>query len=445
MFTRSLQSLTITFILLFLAVTTLGGVMLFLTTQHAVVRLAEERAVDVSESISPDGATADPKTISARIDDLSNNRDTGDLGMVLIDRHGREIAGNISFARLLPAGFSRLSAADDILGLTHGRAFTRVLPGGLRLIVIIETEPIDNYSAARARSYVVVFGTIIAVVIAGLLLFRTLVARRIFAMRQTVDAIIDGDLSRRVPTIGSHDAFDHQAAAFNRMLDRIGELMAEIRNVTNDLSHELRTPLARLRGLLAAIVKKPSAADIRDEIELALAEADGLLAMSAAMLRIAEIDSGQRRAGFVDLDLGSLVGEVVETLTPIAEDSGHGLAMARCEPAAMRGDRQLLVQMTLNLVENALRHTPRGTSISVGVTTSAQGVRLVVEDDGPGINSAVRDIAMRRFGRIDPHQNGAGHGLGLALVASIARLHQAVMMLEDADPGLRVVIQSAAA
>ncbi|MGN6376086.1 MAG: ATP-binding protein [Sphingomonas sp.] len=438
---RSLRSLTVTFVVLFLVVTTLGGIALFATTHVAVVRLAEARAVAVSASIAPEDAPASRATITARIADLANNRDTGDLGMVLTDRQGHELAGNLPFHRPLPNGFSTLSAADGIPGLTHGRAFTRPLPGGMRLIVFVETEPIDNYGAARTRSYLIVFGAIIVVVIGGLLRFRVLVARRIIAMRETVDAIIDGDLSRRVPMLGSHDAFDRQAEGFNRMLDRIGELMAEIRSVTNDISHELRTPLARLRGQLALVAEQPAAAPVRVEIDRALVEADCLLAMSTAMLRIAEVDSGHRRAGFVARDLGTIVGEGVDTLTAVADESSHRLSLTRCDPAPMRGDRLLLVQMTLNLIENALRHTPPGSWIAVAVVTGAGGVRLEVQDDGPGIGRDAREAAMRRFGRVGAESRGAGYGLGLPLVASIARLHGGTVALEDAEPGLRVIVR----
>jgi signal transduction histidine kinase len=437
---RSLRSLTIAFVLLFFVVTLLGGIALFATTRITVIRLAEARAAAVSTAIAPNGLPASPAAIAARITDLSDNRDTGDLGMVLTDRDGRQLAGNLPFRRVLPPGYSDLSASDGIPGLTHGRALTRVLPGGLRLIVFVETEPIDNYRAARVRSYLIVFGAIIAVVIAGMLGFRALVARRIVAMRQTVDAIIDGELDRRVPMLGSNDAFDNQAAGFNRMLDRIGELMAEVRNVTNDLSHELRTPLARLRGQLAAIAERPEAAPLNDAIAEALAEADGLLALSTALLRIAEVDSGHRRAGFVALDLAAIVAEVVETMSAVAEDGAHRLDMIGADAAAMRGDRRLLVQLVLNLIENALRHTPPGSRITLVVDAGGEGVRLVVEDDGPGIAAAARDAAMRRFGRIEATRRSAGHGLGLPLVASIARLHGGTVSLEDAEPGLRVVI-----
>lgn len=436
----SLTVLTGSFAALFVTVTGIAGIVLYASTHAALVDLAKTRIASVSASIAPDDAAVAAGQVAARIVDLSDDRDTGDLGMVLLDRKGRQIAGNIRLARPLPIGFSVLSAADGIPGLTGGRALVRALPHGLRLIVIAETEPFDGYRTARTRLYAAAFGAILVVGMAGLALFGMLVARRIAAMRRTVDAIVDGDMTRRVPMLGTRDAFDQQAAGFNRMLDRIGELMEEVRGVSNDLAHELRTPLARLRHELASTAQEASAGPVREGIERAIGEVDGLLAVSTAMMRIAEIDSGRRRAGFATLDLARLASDAVEALIPVAEESGHRLTLAPHERVDIRGDRQLLIQMIVNLIENGLRHTPPGTSIEVSLTGMVDQVRLTVSDTGPGIAATMRDDVMRRFARGPGGARHEGHGLGLPLVAAIARLHGGKTLLEDATPGLRVTV-----
>jgi signal transduction histidine kinase len=266
--------------------------------------------------------------------------------------------------------------------------------------------------------------------------------------RATHGTIVDGDTQRRVPVDGSDSAFDQQARAFNAMLDRIAALMAEISNVSNDIAHDLRTPLARLRGRLQALAQRteggadggaPTPA-IAAEIEAAIAESDTLLAMFAAILRIAEIEGGARRAGFERVDLGAIAHHVATTMQPAAADAGRSLADGDPVHLPVAGDRRLLAQALINLVENAIRHTPEGSRIRIAAIRAGDRALVMVEDDGHGIPAAERARALRRFGRLDGSRASSGHGLGLPLVESIARLHRGTLSLDDAGPGLRAVI-----
>lgn len=437
---RSLRGLTIVFLALFLSITTLAGLGTFFATRSTINALVDQRIEFESHEIAPLNQAVHRTTLRRRITDLTGRRDTADLGILLTEEDGRAIVGNTRFTRRLPLGFSSLDDADSIEGLSAGRAFVRDIPGGMRLVVFAETEPFDNYAAARRLIYVAGFGAIVLVVLTGLLAFRSLVGRRIGEMRRTAESIIEGDLSSRVPVAGDGGEFDQQAAAFNRMLDRIGQLMAEIRNVSNDISHEMRTPLARLRNALELIGQRDDAGPVRDDVELAREQADDLLAMFAAMLRIAEVESGSRRAGFEPLDLGALAGEVVEIVRPLAQERGHAIGLARADQAKLGGDRQLLTQLLVNLTENAVTHTPSGTTVRVAVETRGKSVALVVADDGAGIPEAQRRLVMRRFGRLERTGRPGGHGLGLPLADAIARLHGGTLCLEDAEPGLRIVV-----
>ena len=249
--------------------------------------------------------------------------------------------------------------------------------------------------------------------------------------RRTVDAIVAGDMQRRVPVNGATDEFDRQAIAFNRMLDKIAMLMDGLRNVSNDVAHDLRTPLARLRGRLAAIAARGGDAAIGEAIE----ECDRILAMFAAMLRIAEVEAGRRVAGFEAVDLATLADEVCEALAPVADESGHALHW-RLHALPIRGDARLIEQMLVNGIENALRHTPPGTTITVAGGMHGDQVVLTIRDDGPGIPAGQRALALRRFGRLEASRNRPGHGLGLPLVAAILRLHGGALTLRDGEPGL---------
>lgn len=438
---RSLRALTLAFLLLFVGVTLATGFAIYSTSQRTIRKLVDQRIGSESNALLS-GTNNDPREIERRIGTFAHNRTTGDLGFALADADGRHIAGNIRPARRLPLGFSTMGSDDGIEGLSYGRALVRRLDNGLMLTTVAETEPFDTYHAARIRIYVKGFGAIILLVVSATLLFGALIRRRIIEMRRTVDAIIDGDLHQRVPVDGSNSEFDLQAQAFNRMLDRIEALMREIANVSNDIAHDLRTPLARMRHQLEKLTTRPEAAGVQEELGDALAEADQLLAMFAAILRIAEVEGGERRAGFTRFDLGALAAEVAETMKPVVEEGGHRLATGPCDPVELAGDRRLLTQVLVNLIENAMRHTPPGTTITVGARAEPEGgVTLIVADDGPGIPEAARGKAMRRFGRLDPARNHGGYGLGLSLADAITRLHHGVMALEDAGPGLRVAIR----
>ncbi|PJG45982.1 two-component sensor histidine kinase [Sphingobium sp. LB126] len=441
---RSLRALTLAFLAVFLGATLATAFGIYFATFRTIDHLVEQRIASASAAIAPEGERAQARRIGLRIMAAARERDTGDLGFILFD-HGSQVAGNVRVTRPLPLGLSQVDVADRIKGLSHGKVLTRDLGDGLRLAVIAETEPFDHYNAARKRIYLIGFGSIIAIALAAATTFTLIVRRRITDMRTTVEAIFDGDMTQRVPVDGSGTAFDRQAVAFNRMLDRIGALMEEMGHVTNGVAHELRTPLARLRNQLSLLARDPQAQAVRDRIEDAQAEADRLLGLFAALLRIAEVESGARRADFAPVDLKALVEDSVEALEPVIEESGHRIAGLALAEARIVGDGQLLTQMVVNLVENILRHTPGGTEIGITLEAGEGGTVLSVADDGPGIAAQDRAKALDRFGRLSGGGQVKGYGFGLPLVAAIARLHGGTLELEDARPGLlaRVILPGA--
>ena len=438
---RSLRALTLVFLLVFLATTIATVLGLLAVTHSTIAQLVDQRITAESDILAPQQSKLDRAELIARIDLLTRDRNTGDLGIVLTDPRGRQVAGNVQIGRPLPLGYSDLGQHDRIEGLTHGRALVRDIGGGLRLTVAAETEPVDHYDAARVRIYLAGFGSIILVVVGSTLLFTRSIRRRIVDMRATAEAIIDGDLRSRVPVDGSGSTFDRQAATFNRMLDRIGALMDQIANVTNDIAHEMRTPLSRFHQRLGLLASHAQAGPLRAELNEALNDANHLLGMFTAMLRIAEVEGGARRAGFAAVDLSALCAGIVTMLDAVAAESGHRLRVRAEEDIVMPGDRQLLSQMIINLIENSLRHTPHGSYIDVALHREGGEAILQVTDNGPGIDARDRKKALARFHRLDPGREQDGHGLGLPLVHAIVRLHRGDIALEDAEPGLRVVVR----
>lgn len=439
---RSLRSLTAAFLLLFLVAVAATGYATFHATKQTIRILVDKRLDALSGEVLTDTRRGDAAAILDHLAMLSRQRATGDIGFALTDAGGRWLGGNVRPARPLPPGFSALTAQNGIAGLSTGRALVRDAGGGLSFATIAETEPIDDFGPARVRLYAIGFGSIIVIVLTGTALFGTIVSRRIGEVRATAQAIIDGDMRRRVPVDPGGGAFADQAAAFNRMLDRIAQLMAAITNVSNDIAHDMRTPLARLRSRLALLDARADTAAVRDELAAATADCDALLAMFTATLRIAEVEGGDRRAGFAPLDLAALAGDFGEMMAPVAAEAGHPLIIERrAAAAAIVGDRQLLSQALLNLVENALRHTPPGTPVTLSVAVAGGDAVLAVRDAGAGIPPAEHALALRRFGRLERSRTTPGHGLGLPLAAAVARLHRGTLTLEDAAPGLRVVLR----
>jgi signal transduction histidine kinase len=221
------------------------------------------------------------------------------------------------------------------------------------------------------------------------------------------------------------------------MLDRLVELMDGVRLVSNAIAHDLRTPLARLRGRLeSALREADSPARFRAAAEAALQELDQVVRLFDALLRIAEIEAGHRRAAFAPVDLAALAADIAELYQPLAEQRGLTLETALA-PAACAGDRMLLAQVVANLLDNAIKYTPAGGRILIETRRLGSEAEVAVADDGPGIPPEEREKVTRRFYRLEASRTSPGSGLGLSLVVSVAKLHGGRLDLADNAPGLR--------
>ena len=266
--------------------------------------------------------------------------------------------------------------------------------------------------------------------------------RRVAAITDASSEIMRGNLGRRIALRGTGDEFDHLSANLNEMLDRIQMLMDGLKQVSNDIAHDLRTPLSHLRQRLEdARDKATSAAEYRGAVETAIGATDEILATFGALLRIAQIESGTRRAAFAPVDLSAVARMIAETYGPVAEDRGQHLTSRIAEGVTVNGDRQLLTQLLANLVENAVRHSPAKTTISLALDDRPDGALMSVRDDGPGIPADERRKVFRRFYRLDTSRTTPGSGLGLSLVAAIADLHRIAVELANAEPGLLVTLR----
>ena len=320
------------------------------------------------------------------------------------------------------------------------RVLAKRLPDGTLLAVGEDAGRIEEATEAIANALWAALGLTVLLGIAGGLVLSAGFLRRIDMIVRTADAIVDGHLEQRIPESGTRDDLDHLAQTLNRMLDRIAELMAGMRQVSNAAAHELRTPLTRLRqNLESALAGTRSTEPAQGAIQRALAETDAILETFAALLRIAQIEAGTRRAGFRPFDLADVAETIVEAFAAPIEDQGRALVSSIGKGIRIRGDRELLTQLLANLVENASRHTPKGTRIEVSLSATQTGALLVVADDGPGVPAAERKRIFDRFHRLDRAAEGVG--LGLSLVKAIADLHGAQIRVDDNAPGLRVIVE----
>ncbi|MDE2407937.1 MAG: HAMP domain-containing histidine kinase [Xanthomonadaceae bacterium] len=263
------------------------------------------------------------------------------------------------------------------------------------------------------------------------------VARRLRSLEATVARVGSGELALRAPLDHSGDAFDQVAQRFNAMLDRIEELLDGVRHATDHIAHDLRTPLTRLRNRLEDLHQHESDAAARLRLERALAETDQLLQSFGALLRLARIEAQPLDDSARPQPLRALVDDVVELYAPIAAERGIRID-TRLEDVAVRGDRDQLFQLVVNLLDNALKYAPAHSTVTITLAQAAEGVCLQLADLGPGIPESERTRVFDRFQRLEAHRGSPGVGLGLSLVQAIVRHHGGRVELHDNAPGLRV-------
>src|SRR5271166_3734893 len=324
------------------------------------------------------------------------------------------------------------------------RALVTRLSDGSALIVGDERRRSDEILRGILSAFGWAVAATVALGTAGGLWLSAQFLGRIDSMRLTAQRLTAGDWSRRIPLSRTDDDLTALARTFNRLFDRIEKLLLDNKQVSADIAHDLRKPLAStLRQLEAArsVDAPPEAA--RAAVRAAIAEIEGVLETFNALLRIGEVEAGARRAAFRPLDLAEVAREVVEAFQPAAEAEGKAI-IGRLEASLpMPGDKELLVQMIANLVDNAVCHTPSGTSIEVSGEQTSQGVSLSIADDGPGVAPQDLKNIFQRFYRADMARKSPGTGLGLSLVAAIAELHGLQCSASDNRPGLRVMLTSA--
>jgi len=411
----------------------------------ALFRTADKSVLEQLDLLAARPAELLPFMITSRMRDrLDNPHVITEVG--LFDADGKRIVGDIPeiphALRLDGHVHTEVSPRPSADEPQHERVAGRILPDGRILVV---ARNVDDLLAMRSSIlWTLAFALVPAILlsIAGGVIVGTRTQRRLLALRRTAERIIAGHLDERLAARVPGDDLDQLAAIVNRILDRLEALVHALKGAGEDIAHDIRTPLASVR---ARLERGREHAESRDQllavVDQSIAGIDQALAIAAALLRIAEIEHSQRYAGFAPFDLAEILRDAAEAYGPVAEDKGVRLTLDAAPAAQILGDRDLMLELVLNLVDNAVKFTPSGGSVRLDLAATPDGPLLRVADSGPGIPEDEMGLVFRRFYRSDKSRSSKGHGLGLSLVAAIAGLHGFRLSLHSAKPGCIVELQ----
>jgi signal transduction histidine kinase len=364
---------------------------------------------------------------------------------LLVDPALTPLAGNLkAWPSTVTAskGWAEFRAGEPSPDAAHRpllRAMLDTFPGGDRLLVGRDISELDSFThQIEAAVILAVALLLVLAAVASVLVTRRTVGR-IEQINATSRAIMQSGLDQRIPLRGSHDEWDRVAENLNLMLDRIEVLMGEVKQVSDNVAHDLRTPLTRMRGRLEKAYhgSRYSEADqvlIGDTI----ADLDAVLRIFSSITRIAQIETQARKGGFRAVNLYEIASEVVELYDAAAEQDGTHLTVIGDRDVQVTGDRDLIFDAIANLVDNAIKHGRTGGHVVVENQTIDGNPVISIADDGPGIPAGEHEHVFKRFYRLEQSRYTPGNGLGLSLVAAVARLHGARIEMLDNSPGLKL-------
>jgi signal transduction histidine kinase len=434
--------LAITFSLVFVMAFVISG---FVTYQlfkqkleQSLDRSIGEMHVVLASTYAPD----DIEDLVSAVNTFARLNKTDERIFSVTDATGRLIAGNFA-ARTPPDGLSDATAKE--LGL-KGEARYRLLSGKIGDKHLVVGQSFNETNRLEDIAYISFAWSTVIVLVAAIVGGVALAARaqaRLDGIAQAMAAVSHGNLEARVPLAGNGDDIDTVSRQINEALERLSVLMETMRQVSSDIAHELKTPLNRLKMQVESAVSGEERGEpVTPALLGAREEADRINATFEALLRISQIEAGARKSRFRQLDLSDLMLSIAEIYIDVAEDNGQVLTATidPSRPCWVHGDRELLMQMFVNLIENSIRHCPTGTHIALALHQDATSATATVSDDGPGIPADERDKVFRRLYRLDKSRTTSGSGLGLSLVRAIADLHGGKVAMHDNAPGLRAEV-----
>lgn len=385
-----------------------------------------------------------PSEVEQRIDEALTLDGKKNNVFALFTPSGEQLAGNLAAIpqRLKPGG-PPVEIGPTAAFPAPARLIARRLASGEVLVVGRDVDQLQEMRGIIASALLWSGGAVIVAGLACGVAFSVSPLRRLRVLQDACAEIAAGDLTRRLPISGRRDELDMFAATVNYTMGEVERLLAEVKGATETIAHDLRTPLTRARAQLHRL--QQAAPEQAPELARVTAELDEVLERFRALMRITELESRDRQAGFVRTDLADLVAGVAELYAPLAEENGVSFAWTAPQAVRIDADPKLMFEAVSNLVDNAIKFTgPKyageGGKVALRLTAEAGAPRIEVEDNGPGIPPPERSAVLQRFYRGERDRLIPGSGLGLSIAAAIVRLHRFELELADAGPGLRAAI-----
>lgn len=412
------------------------GSLVFVAMHIAFTRQLDSTIADETRTLVDEFHSDGDAEMRQAIAEREASRSPQRLMYAVFAPDGRRTYGKLETSRP-PLGLHDLQFIDSSEGPDAGRGLAVDLTPNERLLVAADREWIERIDRTLLELFSAAFVAACLLGFVGALVLANYLQGRLQSISRTAEAIIRGDISERMPISMRRDEFDQVAASLNRMLDRIESLVENLRQVSSDIAHDLRTPLARLRNRLESGAKGDAEAAIHDAVR----QVDEVLSLFAAILRIAEVEGGQTRRFFNKLDLSGLALELAESFAPSIEEEGRTLLWSIEPNVTVEGDRELLAQAFVNLLENAQRHTPKESLIRLTLVSAGKSACFAIQDNGPGVPKADLPRIARRFARVESSRGTPGYGLGLSLVDAVAKLHHGCLILRNAKPGFSATVE----
>jgi signal transduction histidine kinase len=434
--------LALAFGLLFILAFMVADIITYQLLKRDLAEALDDSVRDTYSVVASTSSSEEAEDFVASVATYARLNNPEDSIFLLVNEKGERLAGNVSLFTAKD-GLSTVQAGD--IGV-KGDDRIRIQAGtvsGNRLIVGESYSDTDDLERIALMSFVWASGVIVILACGGGAFFAARAQRRLDGIERAMSDVSGGDLARRIPLEGNGDDIDVVATHMNQALDRLSALVEGMRQVSADIAHDLKTPLNRLKMTVEqAIDQGGRGEDVQTLLIDAREESDRINATFEALLRISQIEAGARKARFRPVDISDIMGSVAEIYSSVAEDNGQSLDFTTrpASPCMVNGDRELLTQLFVNLVENAINHCPPMTRITLALRADDDGFSADVSDDGPGIPEAERELVFRRLYRLDKSRTTTGSGLGLSLVKAIADLHAADITLADRHPGLGVTL-----
>lgn len=434
--------LALAFGLLFILAFMVADIITYQLLKRDLAEALDDSVRDTYSVVASTSSSEEEEDFVAGVATYARLNSPEDSIFLLVNEKGERLAGNVSLFTAKD-GLSTVQAGD--IGV-KGDDRIRIQAGtvsGNRLIVGESYSDTDDLERIAFMSFVWASGIIVILACGGGAFFAARAQRRLDGIERAMSDVSAGDLARRIPLEGNGDDIDVVATQMNQALDRLSALVEGMRQVSADIAHDLKTPLNRLKMTVEqAIEQGGRGEDVQPLLIDAREESDRINATFEALLRISQIEAGARKARFRPVDISDIMASVAEIYSGVAEDNGQQLDFTTrpASPCMVNGDRELLTQLFVNLVENAINHCPPMTRITLALQAGDDGFSAGVSDDGPGIPEAERELVFRRLYRLDKSRTTTGSGLGLSLVRAIADLHAARITLADRHPGLGVTL-----